>query len=103
MTKTIENLLKNSRLPGPRGNLELLFSFVQNATESEINACLAYDREDLKNCPEEFVMTCGIVGYCILKPEGFQECNWGNQKICFSSKLANQRSGCHRNTGNCGK
>lgn len=73
MTKTIENLLKNSRLPGPRGNLELMFSFAQNASVSEINECLAYNREDLHNCPEEFVMMCGIVGYCVLNRNGISD------------------------------
>ncbi len=66
MTKTIENLLINSGLPGPRGNLELLYSFAHRATVSEIEECLAYYHDHLKNSPEEFVVMCGIVGYCIL-------------------------------------
>lgn len=66
MMKTIENLLKNSGLPGPRGNLELLYSFSKNATENEVNECFSFYKDDLDNSPEEFVVMCGIVGYCIL-------------------------------------
>jgi hypothetical protein len=66
MTKTVENLLQKSGLPGPRGNLTLLYSFVKNATLSEVNECLPFSHADLENSPEEFVAMCGIVGYCIL-------------------------------------
>ncbi len=65
-TKTIENLLLNSGLPGPRGNLALLYSFAHRATAAEIEECLAYYHDHLQNSPEEFVVMCGIVGYCIL-------------------------------------
>jgi hypothetical protein len=67
--KTIENLLKNSGLPGPRGNLELMHSFSEKATESEVNECFSFYRDDLHNSPEEFVVMCGIVGYCILNKD----------------------------------
>jgi len=67
--KTIENLLKNSRLPGPRANLELLHSFSEKATENEVNECFSFYRDDLHNSPEEFVVMCGIVGYCILNKD----------------------------------
>ncbi|MDH7552619.1 MAG: hypothetical protein QHH74_03060 [Spirochaetota bacterium] len=66
MMNTIENLLKNSGLPGPRGNLELLYSFSENATKNEVEECLSFYKDDLHNSPEEFVVMCGIVGYCIL-------------------------------------
>ncbi|HBE78941.1 MAG TPA: hypothetical protein DDW65_14360 [Firmicutes bacterium] len=66
MTKTVENLLQKSELPGPRGNLTLLYSFVKNATVSEVNECLSFFHPDLENSPQEFVAMCGIVGYCIL-------------------------------------
>jgi len=69
MMKTIENLLKNSGLPGPRANLELLHSFSKKATESEVNECFSFYRDDLHNSPEEFVVMCGIVGYCILNKD----------------------------------
>jgi hypothetical protein len=67
--KTIENLLKNSGLPGPRGNLELMHSFSEKATESEVNECFSFYRDDLHNSPEEFIVMCGIVGYCILNKD----------------------------------
>ncbi|TGK79555.1 hypothetical protein EHQ23_18320 [Leptospira bourretii] len=65
MSKTIEHLLKNSHLPGPRGNLELLGSFSKTASAKEISECLSYCHDDLHNSPEEFVVMCGIVGFCI--------------------------------------
>ncbi len=73
MTKTIENLLANSGLPGPRGNLALLYSFAHNATADEIGECLAYYHDNLKNSPEEFVTMCGIVGYCILNQNNIEK------------------------------
>lgn len=73
MKKTIENLLKNSGLPGPRANLELLYSFSKNATENEIDECLSFYKDDLHNSPEEFVVMCGIVGYCILNKDNIQK------------------------------
>lgn len=65
MTKSIENLLNNSGLPGPRANLALLHSFSKTATEEEIKKCLSFCTDGLHNSPEEFVVMCGIVGYCI--------------------------------------
>jgi hypothetical protein len=60
-------------LPGPRGNLELLYSFTKTASESEINECLSFYKDDLSNCPEEFVMMCGIVGFCIFHQKKLKE------------------------------
>lgn len=67
MTERIEYLLKNSGLPGPRGNLTLLYSFSKDATASEISECLSFIHDDLKNSPEEFAGMCGIVGLCCLQ------------------------------------
>ena len=64
--ESIDFLLKNSNLPGPRGNLELLYKFSKTATETEINDCFRYYSDDLKNSQEEFVVMCGILGYCYL-------------------------------------
>ncbi len=72
MMKTIEHLLKNSGLPGPRGNLELLYSFSKNATKEEIDECLSYYKDNLHDSPEEFVVMCGIVGYCIRNKDNIQ-------------------------------
>jgi hypothetical protein len=62
MTEMIDKLLKNSGLPGPRGNLELLYAFAKNASKSEVEECFSYYKDDLHNSPEEFVVMCGIVG-----------------------------------------
>lgn len=62
---TIEYLLTNSNLPGPRGNLELLYLFAKAAEETTINQCLSYITADVENSPEEFVGMCGIVGYAV--------------------------------------
>ena len=60
---TIQQLKQNSHLPGPRANLELLYSFSKTATEDEIRECLALIRNDTENFPDEFVGMCGIVAY----------------------------------------
>jgi hypothetical protein len=62
---SIQYLKENSHLPGPRGNLELLYSFSKDATEEEINKCLIYIQNDTENSPEEFIGMCGIVGYAV--------------------------------------
>lgn len=72
MTKIIENLKENSGLPGPRGNLELLYSFSRKATESEVQECLSFYHDDLHNSQEEFVVMCGIVGYCIINKNNIE-------------------------------
>ncbi|MBF4691805.1 hypothetical protein [Fusibacter ferrireducens] len=62
---TIEYLMTNSNLPGPRGNLELLYKFAHTASEEISNECLDYNRDDLSNSPEEFVVMCGVVSFCV--------------------------------------
>jgi hypothetical protein len=39
---SVDHLLKNSGLPGPRANLTLLYAFAKNATAEEVNACLTF-------------------------------------------------------------
>ncbi|HYH01476.1 MAG TPA: hypothetical protein VEC37_00090, partial [Bacillota bacterium] len=63
---SIDYLLKNSGLPGPRGNLELLYLFAKQATKDRVQECFSLYTEDVQNSPEEFVVMCGIVGYCII-------------------------------------
>ena len=70
---SIENLLNNSGLPGPRGNLELLYTFSKTATAKEVEECFTYYRDDLHNSPEEFVVMCGITGYCMLHKNNIEE------------------------------
>ncbi|GAP16680.1 hypothetical protein [Levilinea saccharolytica] len=66
---TIDYLLTHSNLPGPRGNLELLYAFAKSADEGLVEQCLAYITEDVSNSPEEFVGMCGVLGYAVLHRE----------------------------------
>ncbi len=63
---TLDYLLANSGLPGPRGNLELLHAFAAAPDDAVVRACLALIREDTANGPEEFAGMCGIVGHAAL-------------------------------------
>ncbi len=65
--KKIEELYNNSGLPGPRANLTLLYKFAYDCSNEEIAECFKYDNEDISNSPEEFVLMCGIVAYCVSK------------------------------------
>ena len=62
---TIDYLMANSHLPGPRGNLELLYEFAKGATKEMTDKCLAYIKLDTANSPEEFVGMCGVLGYAV--------------------------------------
>jgi hypothetical protein len=63
---TIDYLLKNSNLPGPRGNLELLYAFARNADAAAVKKCLSYIKPETANSPHEFVGMCGVLGYAVL-------------------------------------
>jgi hypothetical protein len=67
--RTIDYLLENSNLPGPRGNLELMYEFARDADDASVRACLGYIKDDTANSPEEFVGMCGLVGYATLNRE----------------------------------
>lgn len=86
MSETIENLLRNSNLPGPRGNLELMYSFSKKATAVEVEECLSYITDDLYNSPEEFVAMCGIVGYAVVNKKKLKE------TVTFLRKFASHAS-----------
>jgi len=66
MNNEIENLIQNSKLPGKRANLELLYTFANSATDQEVELCYKYKYSDLNNTPEEFIVMCGVLGYCVL-------------------------------------
>jgi hypothetical protein len=53
-------LLKESGLPGPRGNLELAHAVAQEGNEQQFNHLLTFDADE--NTPEVFVVFCGVVG-----------------------------------------
>jgi hypothetical protein len=86
MSETIENLLLNSNLPGPRGNLELMYSFSKKASACDVEECLSYITDDLSNSPEEFVVMCGIVGYAVLNKDKLKE------TVTFLRKFASHGS-----------
>jgi hypothetical protein len=56
-------LLKNSGLPGPRGNLELAQAAAELASQQQIEALLSIPAEQApENSPEVFLVFCGISG-----------------------------------------
>ena len=61
----IERLLAESGLPGPRGNLALLYEFAASCSPKEAEACLKYIKADTGNSPEEFVGMCGVLGWAV--------------------------------------
>lgn len=63
--KAIEDLLNNSGLPGPRGNLSLLYKFAYDSSPEEISECFKYENGNTSNSPQEFVVMCGVVAYCV--------------------------------------
>jgi hypothetical protein len=67
-------LLKESGLPGPRGNLELAQAVADEGDEALFRRYLAFtpDRAPT-NSPEEFLAFCGVVGMGRLLAEGKRE------------------------------
>jgi hypothetical protein len=61
-TGWIPYLKANSNLPGPRGNLELVYAVAQTASNDQREMLLAVDGPDVQeNSPEVFIVVCGIV------------------------------------------
>jgi hypothetical protein len=53
-------LLKESGLPGPRGNLELAHAAAQDGNKKQFEHFLTYHAEE--NTPQVFVVFCGVMG-----------------------------------------
>jgi hypothetical protein len=53
-------LLKESGLPGPRGNLELAHAVAQEGNKHQFNHFLTFHAQE--NTPEVFVVFCGVMG-----------------------------------------
>ncbi len=53
-------LMKNSGLPGPRGNLELAHAVAQEGNQKQFEHFLTYQAKE--NTPEVFVIFCGVLG-----------------------------------------
>jgi hypothetical protein len=62
--KTLDNwipfLLKESGLPGPRGNLELAYAAAEEGSKRQFEKFLSFQAEE--NTPEVFLVFCGVVG-----------------------------------------
>jgi hypothetical protein len=67
-------LLKESGLPGPRGNLELAQAVADEGDEALFRRYLSFTLEQAPtNSPEEFLAFCGVVGLGRLLAEGKRE------------------------------
>ena len=67
-------LLKESGLPGPRGNLELAQVVADKGNQALFERYLAYDADQAPtNSPYEFLAFCGVVGLGRLLAEGQTE------------------------------
>jgi hypothetical protein len=53
-------LLKESGLPGPRGNLELAYAVAGEGSKRQFEKLLSFQAEE--NTPEVFLVFCGVVG-----------------------------------------
>jgi hypothetical protein len=53
-------LLKESGLPGPRGNLELAHAVAEEGSEVQFEKLLSFQAKE--NTPEVFLVFCGVVG-----------------------------------------
>lgn len=64
-------LLKNSGLPGPRGNIELGQAVADEGNKQLFLKLIAYDAQSAPtNTPQEFLAFCGTVGFGRLAAEG---------------------------------
>src|SRR5512133_217623 len=54
-------LMKNSGLPGPRGNLELAYAAADTGSQKQFEHFLSFDQAK-ENTPEVFVLFCGVIG-----------------------------------------
>jgi hypothetical protein len=67
-------LLKESGLPGPRGNIELGRAVAEEGDEELFQRCLSFDEESAPvNSPQEFLAFCGVLGLGRLVSEGRTE------------------------------
>ncbi len=77
-------LMKESGLPGPRGNLELAQAFAEVAEESLIQKYVSIKPDEApENTPKVFLAFCGVVGLGNLINKG--KMNYLKQLRCFAS------------------
>ena len=94
---TLENwdafLLKESGLPGPRGNLELAQVVADEGNQGLFEHYLAYDADKAPtNSPYEFLAFCGVVGLGRLLAEGQTEL-LATLRLCASDRRWRMREG----------
>jgi len=63
---TLDQLLTQSGLPGPRGNLALFYRFLKEPDPAVVESCLALVDEETADSPEEFAGMCGVAGWALL-------------------------------------
>jgi len=64
-------LLKESGLPGPRGNIELAQIVAEEGTRQQFQDYISYTAERAPvNSPYEFLAFCGVIGFGRLLAEG---------------------------------
>ncbi len=69
-----EYLMRESGLPGPRGNLELIYAVAETGTEDQFLHLISFIPEKAPvNSQEEFLAACGTVGLGRLVAEGKTE------------------------------
>lgn len=67
-------LLANSRLPGPRANIELGLAAAEGASRTQIRKWLSWDAESAPDSsPEEFLAFCGVLGLGRFAVEGRED------------------------------
>ena len=52
--------MKESGLPGPRGNLELAYAVAEEGSKKQVKQFLSFQAEE--NTPEVFLVFCGVIG-----------------------------------------
>ena len=86
-------LLKESGLPGPRGNLELAQVVADLGNQDLFERYLAYDADQAPtNSPYEFLAFCGAVGLGRLLAEGHSEL-LAPLRLCASDRRWRMREG----------
>ena len=69
-----EYLLRESRLPGPRGNLELARAVAEEGDQQLFESLASNDAgEAPTNSPHEFLAFCGVLGFGTLLADGKTE------------------------------
>lgn len=86
-------LMRQSGLPGPRGNLELAQAAADEGEWKQFERWLTYDAERAPtNSPAEFLAFCGVVGLGKLLAEG-QTRVWPTLRRCASDPRWRTREG----------